>query len=229
MRIRWPAALSGIVALAATLPLTAQTPERVLGAPYHHPGRAFIDLMVPHHEMAVMMSRHALAGARNEGVRGLARRMVEEQSGEIAELKRLRRSLFGSDSTRGHMMQGMMQMMGMHQMPDTVAPRAGRDSMAMRHPMPMPRDSAAMRQPMRMPMSRDSMPMRMMAGDHDRMFLEHMIQHHQAGADLSVLAEDSQAPAAVKELARRIRVRQEQELAEMRRLLGTLAAPAHDH
>lgn len=219
MKPRWPAFVLCSIALALALPLGAQTPERVLGAPYHNPGRAFIDLMIPHHEMAVMMSQHAVAGGRTDGVRQVAQKMLDEQTAEIGELKALRRSLFGSDSTRSHMMQGMMQTMGMHQMRDTAAARARMDSMRMAQPMPMRRDSMPMRQ-------------HTMSGDFDRMFLEHMILHHQDGADMSVLAEDSQAGTQVKELARKIRGRQEQDIAEMRRLLAALPpAPAqgHDH
>jgi uncharacterized protein (DUF305 family) len=64
------------------------------------------------------------------------------------------------------------------------------------------------------------------------MFLEHTVAHHLTGADIAVLAEDSDAHARVKALARRIRNRQERDIAEMRRLLAAMpaarAAP-HDH
>lgn len=81
---------------------------------------------------------------------------------------------------------------------------------------------------MQMPMGMDSS----MMGDMDRMFLEHMIAHHQDGIDMAILAEDSQAAARVKQLAMSIRQGQERDLAEMRRLLAALPAMGtspHEH
>jgi uncharacterized protein (DUF305 family) len=182
--------------------LHAQTPERMLGAPYHNPSRAFIDLMIPHHGMGLMMAEHAAMGVRSDTLKQIAQRTKAEQTAELAELKALRRELFGSDSSRTDHMQAMMQMMGVHEKPDSAKAR------------PMP----------------DSM--RMAGADHDRMFLEHTVAHHLTGADIAVLAEDSDAQARVKALARKIRQRQERDIAEMRRLLAAMpaarAAP-HDH
>lgn len=260
MRPTFPRALLLAAALGAA-PLGAQAPTRVMGAPYHSASRAFIDLMIPHHEMAVMMSRHAVTAARSDAVRRLAQRMIDEQTKDIDELKALRRSLYGSDSSRSQMMRAMMQMMGMHHMGDTAArammdsmrtgpgrgapgmrpPGAMRDSMRMRPPgaatdsMRMRdttrmRDSMGMRQPMPgmqgMPGMARGGGMPMTSGDFDRMFLEHMIAHHQDGADMAVLAEDSRASARVRQLARKIREEQERDMTEMRRVLGTLPGAA---
>lgn|SRR5512146_740139 len=180
------------VALCAIMPLGAQTPARVMGAPYQNASRAFIDVMIPHHEMALMMSQHAIQTARSDSVKALARDMLGQQQKEIADLKAARRALFGSDSTRGSMMQGMMPMMT--------------PMMGMQH------DSAMMGQ--------------QMMADFDRMFLQHMISHHQQGIDMALLAEHSQAAARVKELAVKTRESQERDLGRMRRLLAMLPAPA---
>ena len=220
-----------ILAVAATAPLGAQAPARLMGAPYHNPSRAFIDMMIPHHEMALMMSEHHGAMSKNEAVKAIARKMVTEQRQEIAELKAARKSLFGSDSARSPMMRTMMQMMGMQRMHDTAATRSMVDSMRMR------RDSAAQRGGQHAGHQGGEMPgmmggggmAAMMSGDHDRMFLEHMISHHRDGADMSILAEDSQAAARVKQLAKKIRDGQERDIVEMRRILGTLPAPAAGH
>ena len=211
------ALLAAVAAGAGTL--HAQTPERVMGAPYHDPSRAFIDLMIPHHGVAVMMAEHAAMGVRNDSLKRIAQRMKAAETAEIAQLKALRRDLFGSDSSRTDHMQAMMEMMGKHEMPDSAKTRPMPDSMRMPAQAPGRAPGAA-----GMPMMADA--------DLDRMFLEHAITHHLTSVDMAVLAEDSDAHARVKALARTIRQRQERDIVEMRRLLAAMpavrAAP-HDH
>lgn len=214
MRSSLSLALVVATTLAAGMPVRSQAPARMMGAPYHSASRAFIDLMVPHHEMAIMMTEHEIAMGKSDTVKALARRMMAAQRQEIAELKDARRSLFGSDSSRSQMMRAMMQMMGTDRMHDSSSSHAMMDSMRMRQ------------QPMT-GMQHPGMT-GMMSADMDRMFLEHMIGHHQDGIDISILAEDSQAASRVKQLARKIREGQERDIAEMRRLLGTLPAAAAD-
>lgn len=203
-------------AAVASVPLQAQPPTRVMGAPYNNASRAFIDLMMPHHDMALMMTEHAVTAARNDAVKDLARKMAEAQRKEITELRAVRRALFGTDSARTNpmmrdMMQQMQRMMAMQPMRDSGAGRAMSDSMHMR------RDSAAGGG------QRAMMPT-MMAGDVDRMFLGHMISHHEEGIDVSLLAEHSDAAVRVRQLAKKIREAQERDIAEMRRILATLPA-----
>ena len=201
-------------ATAASAPLQSQAPTRVMGAPYHDASRAFIDLMIPHHDMVTMMAEHAATEAQTDAVKLLARRMADAQKKELAELKATRKTLFGSDSSRTSMMHSMMQMMGMHRMTDSGAARPTMDS------MPMRRDTTAHA-------AHQAAPMPMMSRDFDRMFLEHMISHHQDGIEVSLLAEHSEATTRVKELAKKTREGQEREIAEMRRILASLpAAPA---
>ena len=223
-----------VLAALAASSLGAQAPAREMGAPYHDPSRAFIDLMIPHHEMALMMSEHHLAMSKHEGVKAIARRMATEQRQEIADLKEARKALFGSDSTRSPMMRAMMRMMGMERTDDTAATRSMTDSVRMRRDgAPAAGGQHADHQGGATPGMREGGGMAgKMAGDHDRMFLEHMIAHHRDGIDLSILAEDSQAAARVKQLAKKIRDGQERDIVEMRRVLGTLPAPpaaGHQH
>jgi uncharacterized protein (DUF305 family) len=221
MRTRHTLSLLVATALVAAAPLQAQAPARMMSAPYHDASRAFIDLMIPHHEMAIMMAEHHVSMGKSDAVKAIARRMIAAQRQEIAELKATRRALFGSDSSRSPMMRAMMQMMGMDRMHDTSATHAMMDSMRM-HQQPMPGMQ-------HQGMEHGGM-MGMMSGDMDRMFLEHMISHHEDGIDMSILAEDSQAAARVKQLARKIREGQERDIADMRRILATLpAAPADGH
>lgn len=61
--------------------------------------RAYIDAIVPHHEMALMMAEEAIAKAVHPGLKEMARMMMEAQTREIAEFKRIRTALVGSDTT----------------------------------------------------------------------------------------------------------------------------------
>jgi hypothetical protein len=223
MRTRFALALLTAATLGTGALLRAQAPTQMMGAPYHDASRAFIDLMIPHHDMAIMMSEHHLATTRNDAVKAMARKLIAQQQQEIAELKATRRTLFGSDSTRSPMMRGMMQMMGMERMHDTSATHAMMDSMRLhQQPMAMGQQKGMQHQGME-----GAGMAGMMSGDMDRMFLEHMISHHQDGIDMAILAEDSQAAARVKQIARTSRARQERDVAEMRSILASLlGAPA---
>jgi uncharacterized protein (DUF305 family) len=57
----------------------------------------FIDAMVPHHEMAVMMADMELAKGSDAHVKEMAQTMKDAQTTEIAELKATRKRLTGSD------------------------------------------------------------------------------------------------------------------------------------
>lgn len=233
MRRRLTYTVIALTLMASSAPLAAQSPTRVMGAPYHDPSRAFIDIMIPHHEMALMMSEHHAGMTKNPAVKAIAQKMAAEQRQEIADLRDARKAQFGADSSRSPMMRAMMQMMGMERMHDTAATRAMMSAMHARQ------DSAARAGAQPGAHQRGGMPgmmgggmSAMMSGDHDRMFLEHMISHHRDGADMAILAEDSQATARVKQLARKIREGQERDIAEMHRILQTLPAPpgqAHNH
>ena len=224
MKTRFALVLLAASTLGTGASLRAQQPTKVMGAPYHDASRAFIDLMIPHHEMAIMMSEHHLARTGNDAVKAQARKMIAQQTQEIAELTATRRSLFGSDSSRSPMMRAMMQMMGMERMHDTSATHAMMDSMQM-HQQPM---AAGQHQGMQHQGMQPGGMKGMMSGDMDRMFLEHMIAHHQDGIDMAILAEDGQSAARVKEIARKSREGQERDIADMRRLLASLpGAPAH--
>lgn len=61
--------------------------------------KAFIDGMVPHHEMALMMADDALAKATHTELKTFATKVKEDQSREITQLKSYRQQWFGSDST----------------------------------------------------------------------------------------------------------------------------------
>lgn len=61
--------------------------------------RAFIDNMVPHHQMAIAMARIELARGKQPQARALARAILAAQNDEIALMKRWRADWFGSPET----------------------------------------------------------------------------------------------------------------------------------
>lgn len=57
----------------------------------------FLDMMIPHHESAVELSKEALAKAEHEDVRSLARRIIDAQEREIAQMRAWKAAWAGAD------------------------------------------------------------------------------------------------------------------------------------
>lgn len=87
---------SGTAAVTPTAP-GAATPAASPAA--SDADRAFIDGMVPHHEMAVMMADDALAKGTRTELKDFARKVKVDQGREITELKDWRQLWFGSSAT----------------------------------------------------------------------------------------------------------------------------------
>lgn len=70
--------------------------------------RAFLLEMIPHHEMAVMMSEQCLVRASHAELKELCDRIIEAQTAEIAQMRTWLREWFGLDAgaTGGGMMDG---------------------------------------------------------------------------------------------------------------------------
>jgi len=62
------------------------------------PDRAFIDLAIPHHQSAIVVSETALETATREEIRAFAERVITDQEREIGELSSIRQELYGSAS-----------------------------------------------------------------------------------------------------------------------------------
>lgn len=58
--------------------------------------KRFIDMMIPHHEGAVMMAEHALKNANEPELKKMAQKMIDEQSKEIEQLKKWRSEWYGA-------------------------------------------------------------------------------------------------------------------------------------
>ena len=68
--------------------------------------RAFIDMMIPHHEGAVTMAQEELAKGRNATLGGLAENIVAAQEREIAQMREWREKWYGSDESSDDSMHG---------------------------------------------------------------------------------------------------------------------------
>jgi uncharacterized protein (DUF305 family) len=59
------------------------------------PDVAFIDLTIPHHEMAITASEAALEQATHDEIRAIAEHVIQDQQREIDELRAIRQELTG--------------------------------------------------------------------------------------------------------------------------------------
>ena len=66
--------------------------------------RAFIDGIVPHHEIANIRADEVLANAVHPGLKVIAQRMKDDQSREISQYRTIRQQLLGSSETPAPMM-----------------------------------------------------------------------------------------------------------------------------
>lgn len=88
---------AGLLALAGC---THEKDDSATGpGPTDESNRAYIDGIVPHHEMALMMADEAMMKAVHPSLKEMAGKMKEDQSKEIDIFKDTRTRLFGSDAT----------------------------------------------------------------------------------------------------------------------------------
>jgi uncharacterized protein (DUF305 family) len=59
--------------------------------------RVFIDMMIPHHEGALVMAKALIERGEQPELRAMARRMIEAQAREIAQMRRWRKAWYGVD------------------------------------------------------------------------------------------------------------------------------------
>lgn len=75
--------------------------------------RAFLAMMVPHHQMAVEMARIVLDRGRDAEVKEMARAVITDQEKEIGQMRGWYRDWFGGTDPPQIDMSGAMMMMGM--------------------------------------------------------------------------------------------------------------------
>jgi uncharacterized protein (DUF305 family) len=147
--------------------------------------RAFIDMMVPHHQSAVEMASLARERAEHAELREAADSIAEEQQREIEQLRAWRQQWFGSSETPP--MNAMPLMPGM-EMPGMPGHAGGT--------MDMTVDIEALRS----------------SGDFDRTFLELMIEHHRSAIAAAEIAQRESGVAEVRTLAGEVIASQQAEI-----------------
>lgn len=93
-----------------TLGLTTQSSGMSMDMstlPHAHPyDRAFIDMMIPHHQGAIRMARAELAHGTDPQLRHIATAIIAGQSTEIREMNRWRTEWYGAPSPAGGIPRG---------------------------------------------------------------------------------------------------------------------------
>jgi uncharacterized protein (DUF305 family) len=97
--------------------------------------QAFIPMMVAHHQMAVDMAKVELERGKDPQVKAMARKVVADQSKEIAAMRAWYRDWYGSDVPRMPM-SGAMGMMGMSMDMDELRATAEPDRVFLRMMQP---------------------------------------------------------------------------------------------
>jgi uncharacterized protein (DUF305 family) len=90
--------------------------------------QAFIEMMVPHHQMAVDMAKVELARGTDPQTKALATKVIAEQAKEIAQMKAWYKAWYGTDVPEMPM-SGDMAMMGMNMDMDALRSTSEPDRM----------------------------------------------------------------------------------------------------
>ncbi|STX50160.1 Uncharacterized protein conserved in bacteria [Legionella busanensis] len=61
--------------------------------------KRFIDLMIPHHEAAIMMAKDALNNAIHPEIKDMAQKIIDTQQKEIEQLKAWRSQWYGNEQS----------------------------------------------------------------------------------------------------------------------------------
>lgn len=156
----------------------------------------FIDMMRMHHRCGIAMGRVAEKKGSTPAVKVFAKRTADGQEKELLELKQHRDHWYPGVPEMDHSQ--MMAMPGM----------AGHANMKMDTQGDIAKLQAAT------------------GKTFDRLFLEMMTPHHQMAIDMSKEAVTKAERAELKEMARLGMIKQQKEIAEMKRLKGGSVAKA---
>ena len=158
----------------------------------------FIDMMAMHHRQGIAMGRMAERKGSTPALRAFAKRTADEQEKELLELKKHRDHWYAGAPEMDH-----SQMMAqMHQKP----------GMSSHASMDMQGDIAKLQAAT--------------GKQFDRLFLDMMIPHHQMAIEMSKEAVTKAEHAEIREIARVGIIKQQKEIAEMKRLKGGVVAKA---
>ncbi len=171
-------------------------PDDVPEAPsWNHTDIAFMQMMIPHHDQALEMSRLAEARADNKAVRSLASRIEAAQGPEIMT------------------MAAWLDQRGLE------VPRHGDDAAKFDHSQHGHDAMTGMLTPEQMSKLADARGTRF-----DRLFLRGMIAHHRGALTMASRAAQEGTDQQVSELAADVSASQSAEIERMRELLSSLDA-----
>lgn len=154
----------------------------------------YIDMMRMHHRQGIGMARVAERKGTTPALRAFAKKTADDQEKELLELKKHRDHWYAGQPEMDH----SQMMTQMHQMPAM----SGHGNM-------------------KMDMQGDLAKLQAATGKQfDRLFLDMMIPHHQMAIDMSKEATTKAEHAEIKEMARMTVLKQQKEIAEMKRLKG---------
>lgn len=77
------------------MPMMSKMMVKYLGKSDSQYDARFIDMMIPHHEGAVMMAKDAMKNAKHQELRDMAAKMIKDQQKEIEQLKQWRQQWYG--------------------------------------------------------------------------------------------------------------------------------------
>jgi uncharacterized protein (DUF305 family) len=248
-RIWWLVALVPVVAMTLVLGLLRQPPAAAQTMPM--PGQpldqlsgdafdqAFLEQMIMHHAMAVMMAEPVVQGAVHPEVGNLAANIISAQTNEIAEMRGWLKDWYGIDMPDPMAMMSSMMQTGMlagdhahggQPDPPGMMP-GGMPGQGMPMPGMMPGQTGTtpggMPGPDMSDMAADMMAMMMqqygsLPGPRlEAVFLSWMVPHHQAAVEMANLAPRRAAHQELKDLAASIVSSQSAEIQQMNGWLGS--------
>lgn len=214
----WLMATVGTLALAALLAIgsaarTAAQPGPMHGQPMGpHAGADFdqewLQEMVMHHAMAVMMARPVAERAEHPELQGQAQAIVDDQTREIAVMRGWLKVWYGIDMSDPL---AMMEQMHAGAMPKGDTPMHG-DTPMTAEPIP---HTGMMDMMMSMMNDYATLPARRL----EAVFMSLMIRHHEGAVAMAREAVDQAVHPEVKDLATQIIAGQSAEIDQMNRWL----------
>ena len=157
----------------------------------------FIEMMIPHHETAVVMADLALSRAKHPELKQLAQAIKRDQTREINEMRTWYKQWFGNEVPATSAMGGMMGGRGTTQGYGMMGIRQGQGMMGM--------DLNALRA----------------AKDFDREFIRQMVPHHQMAVRMAQMLQNRTTRPEMKTLAQSIIKSQSNEINQMQQWYQT--------
>ena len=193
------------------------TSTSAAGMPMNEPfDLLVIDMMIPHHESAVLMAHVAVDKGEHKEVRDLAQSIIATQQADIDQMKAWRQQWY-PDAPTMPMDQMVGMMTGMMQgMPGMMATPGMQSQMGGMMAIPAMGNMSEMMDPAAEAAALENAP-----APFDRAFLEMMIPHHQSAVLMAQVALQRATHPEIKQLAQTIITGQEREISEMQ---GWLAA-----